>query len=144
MLEEIPLCDEKHENFKSYMDYRAITDKTSKQYQLIYSDKIVVGDDGLLYCGEYIGLAMGSRFGQIGDKFVITLDDGVEFKAIKLDEKADSHTYNGCHHRVDSSIIEFVICTEKAKESYPLAIKMGNFDYAEGFSGEIVKIQKEN
>lgn len=125
------------------MDYRCITSKASRQYQLIYSDEVVVGEDGLLYCDEYIGVAMGSRFGDVGDKFIITLDTGIEFKAIKLDEKADAHTYNGCHHRVDSSIIEFVIHTEKAKESYSLAIKMGNFDYAEEFHGEVIKIQKE-
>ena len=60
-LEEILLCGSDHGSFKSYMDYRCITDSSSAQYKLIYGDKIIVGDDGLLYSGEYVGVALGTR-----------------------------------------------------------------------------------
>lgn len=124
------------------MDYRKVTNTETAQYKLIHSDAIVVGDDGLLYSGEYIGVAMGSRYGKIGDKFIITLDNGKQFKAIKLDEKADAHTYNGCHHLTDGSVIEFVIDRDKAANSYPRAILMGNFNEVDAFKGTVIQIQK--
>ena len=124
------------------MDYRAVTDVTSKQYQLIYGDTIVIGNDGLLYDGEYIGVALGSRYGDVGDKFIITLDTGQEFKAIKLDEKADEHTYNGCHHRMDGSVVEFVVCTNRMRNNYPFVLRTGSFDSTEDFRGNIIKIQR--
>ena len=125
------------------MDYRTITNTTSQQYQLIHSDSIVVGNDGLLYSGEYIGVALGSKFGTIGDKFLITLNTGEQFKAIKVDEKSDSHTVDGCHHSNDGSVVEFVINIRLAQQSYPLAITMGNFDYIDKFNGSVVKIERE-
>lgn len=124
------------------MDYKLITSTTSDQYKLIYSDEIVVGDDGLLYSGEYIGIALGSRYGWIGDKFVITLDTGKTFKAIKVDSKADKHVYYGCHHRTDASVVEFVIDTDRVRNSYPEALKMGSFNVVDAFNGVVVKIEK--
>ena len=135
------MCGEEHGSFKSYMDYKLITSTTSDQYKLIYSDEIVVGDDGLLYSGEYIGVALGSRFAGIGSKFIVTLDDGKQVKIIKLDEKSDRHTINKCHHSSDSSVIEFVVDSEKCKELYPMAMKMGDFNWIEKFSGKIMKIE---
>lgn len=125
------------------MDYRKITDQTSKQYQLIHSDSITVGSDGLLYNDEYVGIALGSKFGKIGDKFLITLNTGKQFKAIKVDEKDDSDTVDCCHHASDGSLIEFVIDIDLAKQSYPKAITVGDFDYIDKFNGEVVRIERE-
>lgn len=124
------------------MDYRTVTDVTSRQYQLIYSEEVVVGEDGLLYSGEYIGCALASRFGEIGDKFIVTLDNYKQIKVIKLDEKSDAHTTNNCHHSNDGSVIEFVIDRNKFAASYPLADAMGDVNYADKFSGYVTKIQK--
>ena len=124
------------------MDYRSVTNPDSAQYQLIYSDEITVGEDGLLHSGEYIGVALGTRYGNVGDKFIITLADGKQFKAIKLDVKSDAHTANGCHHLSDGSVVEFVIDRNLTKLYYPMADKMGNFDYEEQFSGAVIKIEK--
>lgn len=125
------------------MDYKYITDSSSPQYKLIYSNSIEVCTDGLLRSGEYIGVALGSKFGVIGDKFLITLNTGKQFKAIKIDEKDDRHTVDGCHHANDGSLIEFVIDTDLAKQTYSDAIIMGNFDYIDLFSGEVTKIERE-
>ena len=125
------------------MSYKAITNTASKQYKLIHSNSIVVGEDGLLYAGEYIGVALGSKFGDIGDKFLITLNTGKQFKAIKVDEKDDSHTVDGCHHASDGSVVEFVIDIDLAKQSYPKAIIMGSFDYIDKFNGAVVRIERE-
>lgn len=129
-------------SFKSYMDYKCITDSSSPQYKLIYSGSIQVCSDGLLRSEEYIGVALGSKFGAIGDKFIVTLDNGKQFKAIKIDEKADQDTIDGCHHASDGSLIEFVIDTNLAKQSYSSAIVMGDFDYIDLFNGSIIKIER--
>lgn len=125
------------------MDYKCITSPSSRQYKLIYSDSIQVCSDGLLRSGEYIGVALGSKFGVIGDKFLITLNTSKQFKAIKIDEKADIHTVDGCHHASDGSLIEFVIDTDLAKQTYSNAILMGDFNYIDLFNGKVVKIERE-
>lgn len=125
------------------MDYKYITDSSSPQYKLIYSGNIKVCSDGLLRSEEYIGIALGSKFGKIGDKFLITLNTGKQFKAIKIDEKDDRHTVDGCHHASDGSLIEFVIDTDLAKQTYSDAILMGDFNYIDLFNGEIVRIERE-
>lgn len=136
------LCGEKHSDFKSYMDYKCITSKDSMQYKLIHNGTINVGSDGLLYCGDYVSIALGSRFGNIGDKFIITLDSGKTFKAIKGDEKSDKDTVNHCHHLSDGSLVEFIIDTRLARQSYHDCIRDGNFNSSDKFNGHITKIQK--
>jgi len=136
------MCGANHTTFKSYMDYRCVTSIGSAQYKLIHSDQVTVGSDGLLYCGEYIGAAIGSRYGSVGDKFILTMSDGRQVKIISLDEKADKDTVDNCHHRSDGSLVEFVINTNGVRNAYPMAIKMGNLDYIPKLSGNVVKIQK--
>lgn len=124
------------------MDYRCITSKNSIQYKLIQNGTIHVGNDGLLYCGEYVSVALGSRFGNVGDKFIITLDTGKAFKAIKGDEKANKDTANNCHHLSDGSLVEFIVDTQLAKQSYHNCIRDGDFNSSEKFNGHIIKIEK--
>ena len=125
------------------MDYRCVTNKNSQQYKLIHSDSIKVCDDGLLRDGEYIGVALGSKFGNVGDKFVITLDTGKQFKVIMVERKADKDTVDNCHHESDGSLVEFVIDVNLTKQHYPMAITMGNFNYIEQFNGKVVKVERE-
>ena len=125
------------------MDYKTITDKTSRQYKLI-SSGIFNKDNGLLTTNDgYIAVALGSRFGSIGDKFIITLDNGTTFKAIKADEKSDSHTVNKCHHKDDGSLVEFVVDSNMLKINNNLAYKMGDISYVKGFDGKVVSIVME-
>lgn len=125
------------------MDYRCVTSTSSAQYKLIHSDKIYVGGDGLLYDHDgYVGVALGSAFGNIGDRFVIKTDTGNKIKVIKLDEKADADTFDGVYHRVDGSVVEFLVDTNKIKQSYPTSYTMGSFNYEEKFSGYVVSITK--
>lgn len=130
-------------SFKSYMDYRCITDATSNQYQLIYSDRIIVGNDGLLYDEDgFIGVALGTAFGQVGDKFIVELDNGHIIKVIKVETKSDAHTIDGMYHKTDGSVVEFVIDIDKANKTYPLCITMGSFNYENKFNGNIKSISK--
>lgn len=125
------------------MDYKCITNKSSPQYKLIYGGSIKVCSDGLLRDGEYIGVALGSKFGNVGDKFVITLDTGKQFKVIMVELKDDNDTIDKCHHKSDGSLVEFVIDVNLTKQHYPMAITMGNFDYIEQFNGNVVKVERE-
>lgn len=131
------------DSFKSYMDYRAITDATSSQYQLIYSDLIYIGDDGLLYSNDgYVGVALGSAFGKVGDKFIVKTSSGQIINVIKLDEKADQDTVDGIYHSTDGSVVEFLVDTNIIAETYPTSYVMGDFNNEEKFSGYIVSVTK--
>ena len=67
---------------------------------------------------------------------------------IKVEEKADKDTVNGCAHSSDSSVIEFVIDTEYAAESEYFNIRgnglimSGNYNNYKLFKGKIDKIEK--
>ena len=130
--------------FKSYMDYRAITDKNSYQYKLIHSEKISICSDGLLRDKNgFIAVALGSYYStKIGERFIITFENGNKIKVITCDAKADKDTINGANHKTDGSMIEMIIDVSKAKKYYPMGIKMGDFNYEEGFQGNIIKIVK--
>lgn len=131
------------DEFKSYMDYRTITDVSSAQYQLIHSDQICVGSDGLLYDNDgYIGVALGSVFGEIGDKFIINTSSGQTIHVIKLDEKSDQDTIDGIYHKSDGSVIEFLVDTDMISASYPESYTMGNFNYEDKFSGYVTSVTK--
>lgn len=123
------------------MDYGAITNTNSAQYKLIHSNQIQVGSDGLLYDKYgFVGVAIGSAHGNIGDRFIVHLDNGKSFKAIKLDARADAHTTNGCNHIIDGSVVEFIIDTNLAYQTYPTSITMGNFNCESKFNGSVTSI----
>lgn len=144
---EIPMLGDSP--IKTYMDYRKITNVSSPQYQYIYnSGEVYICDDGFIRTvdgKDYIGVALGSYFGDIGNRYIFTLDTGVELRVIKIEEKADIHTdSNGYQHKSDGSIIEFVVDTEKmsyAKEENG-HIYSGNFNNNEWLKGKIIRIEK--
>lgn len=132
---------------KTYMDYRAITDKTSPQYQFIHSDEITICEDGFLRDSEgYVGVAMGDYFGEVGSRYICRLDNGVEIKVVKVEVKAEQDTVQNFYGKDNYDIIEFVIDTKaqwmqdnKWENGY---IFSGNFNNYEAFNGKIVEIDK--
>lgn len=144
---EIPMLGDSP--IKTYMDYKKITNVSSPQYQYIYnSGKVYVCDDGFIRTvdgKDYIGVALGSYFGDIGSRYIFTLDTGVELRVVKIEEKADKDTdSNGYQHKTDGSIIEFVVDTEKmwyakAENGH---IYSGNFNNNEWLKGKIIRIEK--
>lgn len=143
--EELISCS--NSSTKTYMDYRAITNTTSKQYKYI-QQYMEVHDSGLLIDKDgFIGVALGSYYGNIGDRFYFTLDTGVVLPVVKIDAKADIHTDNlGCQHSDDSSVLEFVIDFDKALNFFGRLsnqyVLNGNFNNYETFKGKIVKVEK--
>lgn len=95
----------------TYMDYRAITDTSSKQYQLQQDPYCVVNEQGfLMYRDNWYVVAMGSYWGKVGDKLVVHLENGEIIPVIIGDIKADRHTDEQNYaHASDGHVIEFLI-----------------------------------
>lgn len=129
---------------KTYMDAAKVTNTASNQYKLLQT--MHINDQGIYATDDgYLGVALGSYFGPIGSKYLVTLENGVTLKVIKADEKADIHVYNGCYHREDGSVMEFIIDTETAGNYFGTVggyVLGGNFNNYEGFRGQIVAMEK--
>ena len=143
--EDVEVCSSS--DVKTYMSYKAITNKKSKQYKFIESEMVVNEDSGMLLDEHgFTGVALGSYFGDIGSRFVFTLSTGIELKLVKVEAKADVHVNNGCEHKKDKSVIEFVIDKDIAKgfngETSNNYVLSGNFNNSESYEGEIEKIEK--
>ena len=126
------------------MDGSCVTDKTSKAYKLIQT--LEVDDRGHYHDGKYLAAAFGTKLGNIGDKFKITLSTGKVIYCIKADIKDDRDTINGIVHKSDGSIIEFIVDTDKALKHYGTIsnkyVLNGNFNNHDDFKGNVEKIEK--
>lgn len=118
------------------MDYRTITDTTSKQYSLIQQSTI---RNGLLYIDDYVLVALGSYYADIGTKYLLTFESGETLKVIKGDEKSDNHVVNNCYHKSNKSMIEFIVDTNTLSTELKVAGDLNGL-----FEGKVVKIEKEN
>jgi hypothetical protein len=127
----------------------AISLKTAPQYKFLrYSDaygKIITKDsNGLLKDRDgYIAVALGSHFGQIGDRFIFELENGQQVKAIQVEYKNDIHTDSGYAQKWDKSVIEFVLSDKETVEQgkYKAGLS-GNFNQFDEFKGEITNVWK--
>lgn len=130
---------------KTYMDYFAITDKNSKQYKFQQRDDVCVDERGfLVQNATWYVVAMGSYWGDIGDKFVVYLDSGKIISVVIGDIKADRHTdSNNYAHATDGHVLEFIIDSRNANMQ-KVGIKhigLVNKAFPE-FDGKIVHILK--
>lgn len=140
--------------FKSFMSMTKLR-KNSTQYHLLSTqttdkDNLRITNDG------YYAVAMGSYYGQLGDKFIVTFANGVSTKVVKMDEKANAHTQANCYGKTmasDGSIIEPITSVGRGersqatnKEKYDLLFLHGNAGqaYPHLFAGreKIIKIEK--
>lgn len=123
--------------FKSFMDYRTITDKSSKQYRIqqeSWTDNL-----GFRRYNEDYCVAMGTYYAvECGKRFNITLETGLNFNVVVADIKQDIHT-DATHRFVpkNGNIIEFIVDKYKInKESK----SMGNMEFS-GMNGTITCIR---
>ena len=107
--EELDICSAN--TAKTYMDYRMTTVVDSRQYQFIHNFLTVDKKTGFLYDEDgFIAVALGSYYGEIGDRYYFTLESGIVLPLVKAEEKADEDTdAMGCYHTLDGSVVEFVI-----------------------------------
>ncbi len=144
--EEISVCSTN--TAKTYMDYRMTTLVSSRQYQFLNYECTVDKKTGFLYDKDgFIAVALGSYYGEIGDRFYFTLDSGIVLPLVKGEEKADEDTdYTGCYHTLDGSVIEFVIDDEYASDYFGTNsngyVLDGNYNNYSLFNGSIAKVEK--
>lgn len=138
--------------FKSFMDYRTITNRASRQYELLHSSNIITNEQGLrcyqLDDQVYPLVAVGSGVTtQVGQRLDISIQANNQpehvLQAVVGDLKADkdtdsTHTY----HVVDKSMVEFLVDTPQLRRAEPLVTKMGNLSYTvDGqLAGAVTKI----
>lgn len=127
---------------KRYMDRRAVTDSSTKNYEICRNAS--VNKDGTLdYNGRTV-IAIGQKYGKPGTKLDITLknDEGKEHlvKAIIGDAKKYADTQNGAGWvAADGSVLEIVVDTASINQTSKL---MGDMNYTPALNGVIVKIVK--
>lgn len=135
-------------SFKTYMDYRAVSDTTSPQYKYIqtwgWSDY-----DGFMRCnGEsdlgitdnYYLVALGSYYGtEIGTKYRITTDTDRTFYCVLADCKDDAHTNETHQYAMKNDVIEFLVDTNKLVGSVKT---MGSANYYMPLNGSVSSIER--
>ena len=125
-------------SFKTYMDYKKITDKSSKQWhlqQLAYTDS----EGFRKFNGSYL-VAVGTYYAdEVGKEFRVTLDSGIVFHAMVGDIKQDIHTdANNQYVTMNGNIMEFIVDVDKLDE---LTKKLGDVSNS-GLEGSIIKIEE--
>ncbi|MHC1735224.1 MAG: hypothetical protein AB9921_06080 [Erysipelotrichaceae bacterium] len=118
--------------FKSWMDYRAITSRSSKQYQ--YQLEATTDKNyGFRMIDGNILVAMGPQYGPVGSKYIIQFEDGKVINAMIGDIK-----HQGCTSS-DGSMIEFIVDSKVL----PKSIKSSG-DFNQLFNGSIAMIKEVN
>ena len=136
-------------SFKTWMSYKAVTNKKSPQYKFIrtygWSDS-----EGFMRCyGEsdfgieqdYYLIALGSYYGTtIGTKYRITLDTGRVFYGALADCKDDKHT-NATNQYIphNGNVVEFLVDTSKLNKDVK---RMGNANVYMPLNGRVSKIER--
>ena len=127
-------------DFKSYMPYTAITNRSSKQYKL--QQQASTDKDGIRCINSKPMVAVGTGWGvNVGDTVLIKCENGNSFEAIIGDIKANAHTgsdnkttvSNGCRCEfiVDMSSLN---TTVKSRGNVAVLVKYS------GYITDVVKI----
>lgn len=133
---DVPTDNDSNNGFKSYMDYKMLTSKTSDQYAM--QQDAWTDENGLRRYGDYYMVALGTYYAKsCGETFLITLDSGISFEAITGDIKDDKDT-DSLHQHRNGCIVEFIVETKALSKTCRV---MGDISHA-GFPGQIESIQR--
>lgn len=102
--------------FKSYENYKNITNTSSPQYAL--QQEAYTGDYGIRMVGDRYCVAMGSHWAKkIGTKLDVYLESGELIKVILGDNKQDQHTSHGRKVGADNKdVLEFIVDVDQIPE----------------------------
>lgn len=135
-------------SFKTYMDYRCVTNIHSPQYKYIHKWGWSDGQGFMRANGErdlgikddYYMIALGSYYGTtIGTKYRITTDTGRVFYGVLADCKADIHTNWTNQYSFHNDIVEFIVDTYTLN---PNVRRMGSANVYMPLNGSIAKIER--
>lgn len=115
--------------FKSYMDFRTITNHSSTQWKLQQVATTEPNYGMRMIDNKYIMVAMSAQYGPVGTKYLISFDSGKSINAIVGEQKQEP-----CQAS-DSSMIEFIIDVAITPKSI---LRSGNFN--DVFQGSITSI----
>lgn len=133
---DVPTSYSANTGFKSFMDYRALTNRRSRQYAL--QQNAYTDEQGFRRYEGYYMIALGSYYASsVGERFRITLENGQSFLAITGDLKSDAHTDRLHQHR-GGNIVEFIVDRRQISGTCQ---RMGDMSYA-GLPGRILSIEK--
>lgn len=123
---------------KSYMDYRRITLKSSKQYRLqeslAYTD-----ENGLRMVNGRYCIAVGSYYTTtIGQYIDVELENGRVIQAILADCKADKHTDSTNRINPNGSVVEFVVDADSLES---MSKRMGDISYINEWNSKVVNVR---
>ena len=114
---------------KSFMDYKAITLKSSKQYK-IQKDYAKTDKTGIRTVNGRFCIALGSYYShEIGQYIDLILQDGTVIPCILGDAKDDKHTNKDHSIGKDGGVAEFIVNTKKLSN---IVKRSGDISYAVG------------
>lgn len=119
----IPINDNK---FKSWMPYTAITDKSSKQYQI--QQNAYDGTYGIRILNGRYCVAVGNYFDMpVGTYFDLVLANNTIIPCVLAEVKSDMHT---CANRIqtehDGSMVEFIVNSKTLNKNAKLTGNISN------------------
>lgn len=131
-----------HSSIKRYEDHSAITAKGTPNYR-ISNILAKARPDGTLEVDGRKVVAMGQSYGQVGDKFNITLETNGKKHVLRVilgDTKKNCDTAKGAgYHCADGHIVEGIV---NAKMLPPSARLHGDLNSVPGWEGNVIKIEK--
>lgn len=127
--ETMPICSTSS-TFKSWMDYRKITNTSTRQWR--YQQIATTDEYGFRTVDGYYMVAMAKQYGPVGTKYIITFSGGQTMPVIIGDLKANTT----CQHP-DGSMIEMIVDSE----TMPSNVKRSG-NYNSMISGTITEIRK--
>lgn len=143
----IPTCDT---SFKAYMDYRCITDDTTKQWEI--QQNAWTDNDGFRRIGNDYIVAMGTYYAEeCGERFRITFESGSEITVTVGDIKQDIHTdylnqytpvYDENGIFFSGNVLEFIVDTDVLSEMSQVLGTVGHHDYLNGNIKSIERIEE--
>lgn len=135
-------------SFKTYMDWRCVTNTESAQYKCIrhwgWNDDEgfmrANGERDLGITDDYYMIALGSYYGTtIGTKYKITTDTGNVFYGMLCDLKADRHTNSTHQYAHNNDVVEFLIDDRYLNTTVR---RMGSANVYMPLNGSIAKIER--
>ncbi|MDO5397818.1 MAG: hypothetical protein Q4G33_07790 [bacterium] len=135
-------------SFKTYMDYRTITDKSSPQYRYVHTwgwsdyDGFMRadGEKDLGISDNYYMIALGSYYGtEIGTKYKITTDTGNIFYGVLCDQKDDDHTNATHQYAANNNVVEFIVDTRRLNSDVKI---MGSANVYMPLNGSVASIER--
>lgn len=124
-------------SFKTFMDYGAITNKSSKQYKL--QEKSVTNANGLRIYDNRYTIALGTAFNApVGTYVDVVLSTGYVLQCVVGDLKQNAHTdASNLQVAHNGNIVEFIV--DKDYLSKDVRVR-GDVSYIENFDGYVDKI----